>query len=102
MWSTVFGIYGFDGFNIHVGESWQGKLAQLRRTLKEEGADMMVVSALDEVAWLLNLRGGDIPFTPVFRSYVILGLDWATVYLPHDKINPTLRSHLYSPTDSIL
>ncbi|XP_054268688.1 uncharacterized protein LOC128990367 [Macrosteles quadrilineatus] len=92
---------------IHVyedkfaGETWQSKLSRLRWTLTHSGADMMVVTALDEVAWLLNLRGGDIPFTPVFRGYVLLGLNWATLYIPPDKITAALRSHLYSPTDSV-
>lgn len=70
--------------------------------MAQAGADMIVISSLDEVAWLLNLRGGDIPYTPVFRGYVIVGFTWATLYLPSEKITPGIRSHLLTPSDSVL
>ena len=49
------------------------------------GTDLYVVSALDEIAWITNLRGSDIPYVPVFRSRMLIGKDFAKVYLPPEK-----------------
>jgi Xaa-Pro aminopeptidase len=46
------------------------------------------VTALDEVAWLLNLRGGDVPYNPVFVSYALLTHDAATLYVDAGKVRP--------------
>lgn len=54
------------------GRHWQEKIADMHVAMKEKNADAMVVTGLDETAWLLNLRASDIPFTPVFFSYVIV------------------------------
>lgn len=89
-------------FFKHLGETWQSKLSRLRHVLRHLGTDMQIITALDEIAWLLNLRGSDVPFTPVFRAYLIVGLNWATLYLPLEKITPLIRSHLYSITDTVL
>ena len=45
------------------------KLADVRRQLEEGGAGALLVTMLDEVAWLFNLRGGDVAYNPVFTSY---------------------------------
>ena len=45
----------------------------------------MVVTALDEIGWLFNLRGNDIPYNPFFRSYAIVEMDRAVLYLPPEK-----------------
>lgn len=52
-----------------TGESVQSKYQRLSEKL--EGADMMIISTLDDIAWLTNLRGNDIEFNPVFFSYVV-------------------------------
>ena len=57
------------------GRSSEDKLRRLREELAENGADIHVISSLDDIAWLLNLRGGDIPCTPVFLSYLLLEWD---------------------------
>ncbi len=46
------------------------------------------MTALDEVAWLLNLRGGDVPYNPVFVSYALLTHDAATLYIDAGKVGP--------------
>ena len=55
------------------GEESASKLAQLRSEMKNKGVQIAVVSALDEVAWLLNLRGSDIDYNPVFMSFLLVG-----------------------------
>jgi Xaa-Pro aminopeptidase len=59
-------------------------------------SNVLVLTALDEIAWLLNLRGADVPFTPVFQSYLIVGITWATLYLPPGKSTPEVSAHLNS------
>lgn len=51
----------------HAGERWQSKLNTLRGKLIEDHCDAMIVTSLTEIAYLLNLRGNDLPFTPVFK-----------------------------------
>ena len=51
------------------------------------------MTALDEIAWLLNLRGSDISYNPVFVSYVILTLDEATLYVEESKVASYLQKH---------
>ncbi|XP_072017516.1 xaa-Pro aminopeptidase 1-like [Amphiura filiformis] len=77
----------------YTGETWQQKiweydgsngLDSIRSKLNEASADAIVVSKLDEVAWLFNLRGKDVPSNPMFFSYAIIKLDAIYLYL-YDK-----------------
>lgn len=56
----------------YAGLSREDKLLQVRQEMEKEGADAFLVTALDETAWLLNLRGGDVRYTPVFLSYMLI------------------------------
>ncbi|XP_076058847.1 xaa-Pro aminopeptidase 1-like isoform X2 [Oratosquilla oratoria] len=78
-----------------AGKKWEDKADEVRAKLEELNADVLVVTALDEVAWLLNLRGNDIPFNPVFRSYVILTKEHVYLFLPPNKITPAVDNHLH-------
>ncbi|XP_067006928.2 xaa-Pro aminopeptidase 1 [Anabrus simplex] len=78
----------------YAGVSWQDKLTTVRSVMSEQDADVLVVTALDEIAWALNLRGEDVPYTPVFRSYLIIGHSYATLYLPKYKITKPIKDHL--------
>lgn len=51
----------------YAGEKWQNKIQTLRKHLVEEHCDAMVVTSLTEIAYLLNLRGSDVPYKPVFK-----------------------------------
>ncbi len=53
----------------------------------EAGAGALLVTALDEVAWLLNLRGGDVSYNPVFVSYVVVERQTATLYVDQQKVS---------------
>ena len=80
-----------------VGKTWQLKLDEIRTVMRENSAKVLVLSALDEIAWVLNLRGGDVPYTPLFKGYLVIGLDhWATLYIPSDKIVSDIENHLNS------
>jgi Xaa-Pro aminopeptidase len=63
-----------------TGEAVTDKLARVRAAMAEAGADALVLSKLDEVAWLTNLRGSDIPYNPVFGAYLIVERERATCF----------------------
>ena len=78
-----------------AGRSSADKRAEIADWLKEEGYDATIITALDSVAWLLNIRGGDIAHTPVALSYVIARADGtADLFIAKDKISPGLTQHL--------
>ena len=79
----------------HAGRSSADKRAQVADWLKGEGYDAAVISALDSVAWLLNMRGADVDNTPVALSYVVARADGtADLFIAPDKVTPELTKHL--------
>ncbi len=77
-----------------TGSTRAEKLRRLRGALQEKGADHMLVCALDEVAWLLNLRGSDIAYTPVFLSYVLVGPERAELCVQDGVLSAELIGRL--------
>lgn len=65
----------------HTGCSVTNKLESLRNAVKDKGADAIVLTALDDIAWLFNIRGNDVEFNPVVTSYAIVTWDAATLFL---------------------
>ncbi len=78
----------------YAGETAASKIARVRRALREAHADGMLVSALDEVAWLLNLRGSDVHCNPVFVAYVIISTSEVTLYINKEKLTPMASAAL--------
>ena len=78
------------------GESSLSKLARLREALKNDGVDGMVVTMLDEVAWLANLRGSDVEYNPVLVAYMIVTTDNAILYIDERKLTPEVIAYLES------
>ncbi len=78
----------------YAGKSYQEKLDDLRKDLKKKKTAGMVISMLDEIAWLFNLRGNDIPYNPVFFSYAAVTPDSATIYVDSSKMGPEVKEHL--------
>ncbi|WP_095012477.1 aminopeptidase P family protein [Tsuneonella mangrovi] len=77
------------------GRSSADKRAEVADWLKAEGYDAAVISALDSVAWLLNIRGSDVERTPVALSYVIAHADGtADLFIAQEKVTPELTQHL--------
>ena len=70
------------------------KLARVRRALDEAGAGALVVSALDEVAWLFNLRGADVTYNPVFYAFAVVTAQKAFLYVHPDQVSRPLREAL--------
>ncbi|MGQ3321123.1 M24 family metallopeptidase [Pseudomonas brassicacearum subsp. neoaurantiaca] len=70
------------------------KLAKLRESLKERGADWHFIATLDDIAWLFNLRGADVSFNPVFVSFALISQQQATLFVALDKVDAALRAVL--------
>lgn len=70
------------------------KLATLRDTLKTRGADWHFIATLDDIAWLFNLRGGDVSFNPVFVSFALINPQQATLFVALSKVDTALRAVL--------
>lgn len=70
------------------------KLAKLRETLQERSADWHFIATLDDIAWLFNLRGGDVSFNPVFVSFALINQQQATLFVALSKVDAPLRAVL--------
>lgn len=78
-----------------AGESAQDKIAKVAQQIKDKNAHGLIVSALDEVAWLLNLRGSDIQYNPVFYSYAIVTVSGEVIlYANSEKFHSSVLAHL--------
>ena len=78
-----------------AGEASEAKRSRVAEWLTAKGLDATVVSALDSVAWLLNIRGQDVDRTPVALSFVLAHADGtAELFIAEDKVTPQLRAHL--------
>jgi Xaa-Pro aminopeptidase len=70
------------------------KLAKLRETLQARVADWHFIATLDDIAWLFNLRGGDVSFNPVFISFALISQQQATLFVALGKVDAQLRAVL--------
>lgn len=77
-----------------AGESAQSKIARIRKALRERHADGMLVSALDDIAWTLNLRGTDVHCNPVFVSYLLITTDKVTLFVDSSKVPDDVKAYL--------
>lgn len=84
-----------------AGESAASKIARLRAMLKAEGADGMLVTMLDEVAWLTNLRGSDVEYNPVLISYMLVTDESAVLYIDSRKVTNEVADYLKSQGISV-
>ncbi len=77
-----------------AGETVECKLARMREQIAKKGADAMIISALDEIAWLLNIRGNDVEYNPVVISYVVLEANKCTLFVDANKIDTVAQNYL--------
>lgn len=78
----------------YSGKPWQEKVRSIRLEMELWSADALVVTALDEIAWLFNIRGYDLPHTPVIRAYAIVTQGTLHLYAPKHKILRSVDIHL--------
>jgi Xaa-Pro aminopeptidase len=78
-----------------AGEAVAAKRARVAATLKTKGADVTVLTQPDSIAWLFNIRGSDVPHTPLALAFATIGADGAArLYIDPDKLGPDERAHL--------
>ncbi|MBQ7449428.1 MAG: aminopeptidase P family protein [Paludibacteraceae bacterium] len=87
-------VFAFD--EKYAGESTQRKLKRIREDIASTGANAMMISALDEIAWTLNLRGSDIDFNPVFVSYLLLRQQDAVLFIDAEKLTDEVKDYLHT------
>lgn len=80
----------------YAGETAESKLRRIREALRNAGAGGMVVSALDDIAWTLNLRGTDVHCNPVFVAYLIIDGEQTTLYINKVKLTAEVEKYLQS------
>ena len=80
----------------YSGESTSSKVSRVRKHLLDCGADGLLVTALDEIAWVLNLRGSDVHCNPVFVSYLLISPENITLYINNVKLPEEVKAYLVS------
>lgn len=84
----------FDFPASFAGESRAQKLVRIRQWLTDHQADAVLLIALDDIAWTLNVRASDVAYNPVCVSYLLVGQDYATWYLGAERVDATLLAAL--------
>ena len=80
-----------------AGETVESKLARMREIVNSKASDSkwaLIISALDEIAWLLNIRGNDVEYNPVVISYVVLEDDKCTLFVDANKVDTVAQNYL--------
>lgn len=85
-----------------TGESVKSKLARIRKEIKANHANGMLVTALDDIAWTLNLRGTDVHCNPVFVSFLLIREDDATLFIDERKLTAEVSVYLHDNDINVL
>ena len=88
----MFPLYIYD--DKYAGESVESKLLRLREALAEKRCNAAVVAELDEIGWLLNIRGKDVDYTPCVISYVVVEATKCTLFIDQRKVSATSAAQL--------
>lgn len=80
----------------YAGEPAQEKLQRIRKALRGQHADGMLIAALDDIAWTLNLRGSDVHCNPVFVSYLLISTAKATLFVDSRKLTAEVEVYLHN------
>ena len=78
----------------YSGEPTKEKISRIRQALRERHADGMLIAALDDIAWTLNLRGTDVHCNPVFIAYLLISTTTVTLYINKEKLTPEIATYL--------
>lgn len=74
-----------------AGKASQTKIDELREKMREKDVDHFLISKLEEIAWLFNIRGNDIEYTPVALAFAIVSFEHAAIFLDRNKLSKTVR-----------
>ncbi|CEP40692.1 aminopeptidase P family protein [Paraclostridium sordellii] len=78
----------------YAGETFSSKLNRVRESMKEKNTNVHVITTLDDIAWLFNIRGGDVKFNPVVLSYALITLDKVYLFVDKSKLNEEILNEL--------
>lgn len=77
-----------------AGKSRDNKIAEVRARMKEMQADYHLLTSLDDIAWLLNIRGNDVNYSPLFTSFAIIGQEYLALFADTKKIPQKIQNKL--------
>ena len=78
----------------YTGETTASKLERVRESMKAAGANAHIITSLDDIAWLLNIRGDDIEFFPLILSYVIVTMNEVHLFINENKLSAEIKADL--------
>ncbi len=81
-----------------AGQTRKEKIELVRKELKKKNATHYVTGALDEIAWIMNLRGSDVSYNPVFHAYLIISQDYISFFINPNKITSSIGKQLSNET----
>ncbi|WP_115268758.1 aminopeptidase P family protein [Fusobacterium necrogenes] len=79
----------------YSGESTESKLGRIRNIIEKENCDINILTSLDDIAWIFNLRGSDVKNNPVNLAYAVITIDRAVLYINERKLNSKVERYLY-------
>lgn len=82
----------------YAGETFPEKLARLRGAMRKEGASIHILSSLDDIAWLLNIRGNDVAYSPLILAYAVITLEEIHLFIDEQKLNEEILASWSSET----
>ena len=97
IWKDRPGLPGEKAFALeekYAGESAASKLTRVREKMRERGADIHLLTSLDDIAWLLNIRGNDVAYCPLVLGYIILYMDRGELYADAKKFSEEMLAEL--------
>lgn len=78
-----------------TGQDVSDKLTEIRRVMVSQGCTYHIISTLDDIAWVLNLRGRDVPYNPVFLAYLLIDEESATLYTDPRRLDDEVKKYLH-------
>jgi len=85
-----------------IGQSVSAKLADVRKAMQQQNAAYHLISSLDDLAWLFNIRGADVNYNPVVLSFALISSESANLYIQHGKLNTQDQEKLVNAGVQIL
>lgn len=80
--------------DVHIGQSVNSKLALIREKMELLGAKTHLISTLDDMAWLFNIRGKDVSYNPVVLSFALIDQDHAKIFIDPEKLDEDAKTNL--------
>ena len=97
IWKERISMSDSEGFLLdvkYVGEDFVSKLSRVREVMKEKKSTMHIIAALDDIAWLFNIRGRDVKYNPVILSYAVVTLDDVYLFIDENKLTDEMKVEL--------